>query len=619
MTSTPSTPRPATGSRRRSLGLRFLVAFLLGIALVAGVGGGALYAYGQQYEGRVLPGVRVGDLDLSGMTPVAARRALAHAYASAGAGRVIVDGPDGDLTIGYGEIGRHVDVDALVEEALAFGRKGEPVADLIGVPQAALRGVTLEPRVSYDTRKLADAVAAVAKTVDEDPVDATLTADQGVFTITEGRVGRTVDQAALVAAIRNRIAGLDAPAEVREPLALVIDPPTVATGDAEAAKAAGERMAADLVLKHGTQSWTIPGASLRRLISFSRTVDGSIVPVVDVAGIDPLVKRVAKDVDQAARSAGFKYSGGHIVAGVPSRQGRALDVDATRAQVIDALVARQGGTAEPAIQPVIDTTNPVMTTAQAKQLAPKMREISSWTTWFPIWSHNGFGANIWIPARLINGYVVQPGATFDFWKVVGAVTYDKGYKRGGAIINGRTEALGAIGGGICSCSTTLFNAALRAGYEMGARRNHYYYIDRYPLGLDATVFISNGGSKQTMSWTNDTRYPVLIRGINTRANGKGYVTFKLYSVPTHRTVTISAPTVKNVRKAGDSTERSSTLRAGYSQRIEWPADGKDVWRTVTVRENGRVIRRTTYYSHYSTVTGVVLIGTGGPSAPTSVP
>ena len=73
----------------------------------------------------------------------------------------------------------------------------------------------------------------------------------------------------------------------------------------------------------------------------------------------------------------------------------------------------------------------------------------------------------------------------------------EGLREGGAIINGRTEPQGALAGGICSCSTTLFNAALRAGFEMGARRNHYYYIDRYPLGLDATVFISGSGSVQT--------------------------------------------------------------------------------------------------------------------------
>ena len=145
-----------------------------------------------------------------------------------------------------------------------------------------------------------------------------------------------------------------------------------------------------------------------------------------------------------------------------------------------------------------------------------MRKISQWTTYFPISEKNGFGANIWIPARLINGYVVAPRATFDFWDAVGPVTRAKGYKAGGAIINGRTEPQGALAGGICSCSTTLFNAALRAGYEMGARRNHYYYIDRYPLGLDATVFISASGSKQTMSFTNDTDYPILIRGYGCR-------------------------------------------------------------------------------------------------------
>ena len=114
----------------------------------------------------------------------------------------------------------------------------------------------------------------------------------------------------------------------------------------------------------------------------------------------------------------------------------------------------------------------------------------------------------------------------------GSVTRAKGYKAGGAIINGRTEPQGALAGGICSCSTTLFNAVLRGGYEMGARRNHYYYIDRYPLGLDATVFISASGSKQTVSFTNDTDYPILLRGYGYRDGSAGYVKFEVYSVPT---------------------------------------------------------------------------------------
>jgi vancomycin resistance protein YoaR len=196
------------------------------------------------------------------------------------------------------------------------------------------------------------------------------------------------------------------------------------------------------------------------------------------------------------------------------------------------------------------------------------------------------------------------------------VTREKGYVDGGAIINGKTEPQGALAGGICSCSTTLFNAVLRGGFQMGARRNHFYYIDRYPLGLDATVFISASGATQTMSWTNDTDYPVLIRGYKIRDGSRGYVKFELYSVPNGRTVVISDPIVKNVKPATDTTQLTTTLPTGVRQRVEFPVDGKQVWRTVTVYDaTGAILHQTTYYSNYSRITGLTLIG--APAASTA--
>ena len=95
---------------------------------------------------------------------------------------------------------------------------------------------------------------------------------------------------------------------------------------------------------------------------------------------------------------------------------------------------------------------------------------------------------------------------------------------------------------------------------MGARRNHYYYIDRYPLGLDATVFMSGSGSVQSMSFTNDTTYPVLIRGYQHQATAaSGYVRFDIYSVPTGRKVDVHQAD-RQEHPAGDAT-RSSTLDA----------------------------------------------------------
>ena len=573
---------------------------------------GRLYAYGQQYTGKVLPGVSVGNVDLSGMDAAAASSALADAFGSLGTGRIVLSGPEGQVTITYAQIGRGPAVEAMVAEAMASGRHGEPVADLIGAPQTALHGVTVEPAITYDGARLSAAVAAAAKAIDRDPADATLTTTpDGGFALTPSIDGRVVDQPALVASIEDQIGTLDAPAEVSVDMPVTTLPPATDTDSAKATQAAAQRMSADLVLRLGKKQWTISGDDLRKLISFSAGTDGAITPVLDEDGIDPLLKPIAKAVKQTAANAGLKYSGGKVVVSSKSKQGRKLDTAATHALVFDALMARQVGVSQQPVELAVASTDPVVTTAMARQYAPRMKSISSWTTWFPIDAPHGFGKNIWIPATLINGTVVGPGEKFDFWKVVGPVTTARGFVRGGAIINGRTELQGALAGGICSCSTTLFNAAMRAGMQMEARRNHYYYISRYPLGLDATVFKSDGGSTQTMSFVNDTKYPVLIRGINTRSGSTGYVTFKIYSVPNGRTVSISKATVKNFRRATDTVVRTSSLPAGTSKRVEYPVDGMDVWRTVTVREKGKVIHKTTYYSHYSTVTGVVQVGTGG--------
>jgi vancomycin resistance protein YoaR len=249
------------------------------------------------------------------------------------------------------------------------------------------------------------------------------------------------------------------------------------------------------------------------------------------------------------------------------------------------------------------TTDPALTTAVAVQSAPLMRQISTWVTYYIPGPHNGNAANITIPAMAISGTIVAPGQTFSFWKSVGEVSLAKGYKLGGAIIGGHSVEGKTIGGGICSTSTTLFNAALRAGFQMGARKNHYYYITRYPKGLDATVFIS--GSTQDMTWTNDSPYPVLIKA----TARPGVVRFTLYSVPTGRYVTISRPIVKNYQPSTTIIQKTTTLRHGVRQQVEYEAAGFDAWVTVTVHDKtGKVLGARTYYSHYSRVVGVILVG-----------
>ena len=64
-------PAESTGVMPRRRGRRLgavLVALLVLLAVGAGTAAASLYAWDAGYEGRVLPGVSVGSVDVSGMT-----------------------------------------------------------------------------------------------------------------------------------------------------------------------------------------------------------------------------------------------------------------------------------------------------------------------------------------------------------------------------------------------------------------------------------------------------------------------------------------------------------------------------------------------------------------------
>ena len=322
--------------------------------------------------------------------------------------------------------------------------------------------------------------------------------------------GRAVDQAALLTALDQQLTALGTPASIAMAVPVVTLAPAIATASAEAAKAAADRMAADVVVARGKESWTIPGTSLAPLVSFSTAADGTITPVFYESGLDPILKTLAKKVDQKVKDAGLKRVGAHVVATGASREGRTLIADGMKAALISEIGARQAGAAASPVAAVVKAVDPKLSTADAEAFAPKMKVISKYSVFYWVIVNNHWGGNIEAPAKKIDGTVVPPGGKFDFWKVVGDLRKLPRTGPGNAIEGGKITVTGAFGGGICTTSTTLFNAAFRAGMVPLARKNHNEYITRYPAGLDATVWIV-GKTKQTMSFKNDTKYPILIQ------------------------------------------------------------------------------------------------------------
>jgi vancomycin resistance protein YoaR len=311
-------------------------------------------------------------------------------------------------------------------------------------------------------------------------------------------------------------------------------------------------------------------------------------------------------VTVAPVSAGFvKDKAGNVIGVVPAANGRTLDQTATAKAIAANIAARGTGAAPKPVKAVVATVQPKVTTAAAQKSGSAMVRLGAWKTWFPISDHNFFGANIWQPAKFIDGTVLAPGQTFEWWSAIGPVTRARGFGLGGFIAGDHTEPTGAMGGGMCSSSTTLFNAALRAGLKINERSNHRYYINRYPLGLDATV--SGGG--QTMSFTNDMKNPILIRTYRYRSGGKGWVRYEIWGVPDGRKVTLGGPIVSNRQHATTQIVRVSTLRPGVRRQTEYPSDGMNIAVSRVVRDaGGAILHSETFRSHYTLWNGRIEVG-----------
>lgn len=117
----------------------------------------------------------------------------------------------------------------------------------------------------------------------------------------------------------------------------------------------------------------------------------------------------------------------------------------------------------------------------------------------------GRGKNVVRGAELIDGTVLLPGETFSAWEKLYPFTVENGYDSATAFNNG--GYVDDIGGGVCSLTTTLYNAVMYAELQVDRRYNHSMVINYARPGFDSTV--NNDGSKDLV-FTNNYDFPIYI-------------------------------------------------------------------------------------------------------------
>jgi vancomycin resistance protein YoaR len=319
----------------------------------------------------------------------------------------------------------------------------------------------------------------------------------------------------------------------------------------------------------------------------NNTVECNSQLVYDEALIDQFIADIKSETDIQPKAASVIVEANEKLTITDSSPGQILDAGAVKEALVSVIVE---GSA-PRIELVPQVVQPSIT---AEELRSGTQLIASSTTSTKGSTSNRV-ANIRTSLNRFNGFVVHPGETFTFNRVVGRRTVENGFKEAPEFAG--TSIQQGIGGGVCQASTTLYNALLRAGITIEERHQHTMTVAYIKPSLDATV--SDGG--KDLVFTNNRDSTIYIY---TSVDDKG-AQVKIFGKPTEYEIVLESETVqegildKNIRKEKDTSGKY----AYYTDEMVLKSEGKTGLRSRAYicyydRTTGDLIERDELHADY---------------------
>lgn len=474
-----------------------------------------------------------------------------------------------------------------------------------------------DQELAVDSAGVESFVVQIANGVDQPAKDAGITVDDnGKLVVQPGQPEITVDQAATARAVES---ALQSGAHTAD-LVYTTSPQGIPDEVASVAAARGE----ELLNKGVKVSWdggsvTLDRGDLLKALTV-RIRDGNDPYMFgfDGAIFEQELAQTFKNIAIPVKEPRLRLVNGQVVPEQQGQDGRAVDVDASIAAIVDA--ATNGtGKATLTIKKIEPTLS--MPVISKIYLGDVLAESS---TYYGD-SSDPRRNNVEVAAQLQDGWLVAPGAQFSYAEFIGGVTKDQGFVTGFGIVDdgaGGVTTSPVIGGGICQVSTTIFQAAFWAGMQIDERYSHPYWIQTYGepprgmKGLDAMVNIDPELGTLDFKFTNTTGNWVAVQVV---ADGS-VLTARVLGTDPGWSVDVSQPEITDVVKPQTGTQYTDSpeLAAGTKLQVEYAQEGftATIHRTVTDTA-GKVISEGDLVGTYAPSENTILVGTGG-STPEAV-
>jgi vancomycin resistance protein YoaR len=420
-------------------------------------------------SGKVPRGVTVAGVSVGGITRVAAEQRLREQVEPRLSHPITLEAGDVNATLNPARAGLTLDWPATVDQA---GKQPlNPWTRLSSLWRTREMSVV----TATDRAALTAALQGLLSTTDREPIEGTIHFVGTRPVAVEPRAGQHLDVAATTDLILAR--GIHG-GTVRVPMTTQ---PVRTTADGiraalqnivEPAVSAPVKVTGD-----GQEAMLMPDV-IAAALRFAPDSRGGLTTTIDnptvIAALNPQLVATQKP----GKNAEILIQGTAPVV-LPSVDGRGIDWAASLLPLLDVL---HNSGPQRTLAASYVTLPPTLSTAQATALGITT-QIATFTT-------GGFatdsGINIRRVAEQVNGAILRPGETFSLNGYTGPRDATTGYVDAGIIDHGRPSR--GIGGGISQFATTLYNATYFAGLTDVEHKEHSYYISRYPMAREATVF-----------------------------------------------------------------------------------------------------------------------------------
>ena len=557
------------------------------------------------YQGRIYPGVKVGQLSLTGQTKEEANFHIQEAA------NVFAEGlafyyQDKELVVKPAVQSFDIDlsytlfnVNALQTAADAY-QVGRDFNWLISWKDK-LQSLVLKKHVplvfDLDEHKLRELLSSTFDQFTIPVQNATLVQDEhGNFWVRPEAPGLSLDYDQAIADMKQNLSVMDT-----HPVGLIdkeVEPEIYKKDTLNIDNQAKQLMTlAPLTLKYQDQTRVIEEAILIEWLTLELT--GGRFSKEVVVGLNQkkiaqyLQEKIAPDLDQPAIDAKFKMIGQRVSAFQAGQDGWETDLEASAAKIAQAVVNR---TRE--LELVVKESKALTEMSEPEQMG--IKEIIGTGHSNFVGSPVNRRHNIKTGANTLNGVLIRPDEEFSLIGVLGEINAASGYLT--ELVIKENKTIPEYGGGLCQIGTTMFRTALATGLPITMRRNHSYRVSYYePAGTDATIY----SPQPDFRFMNDTGNYILIQY---RIDGNDLY-FDFWGTKDGRQVKQTKPVIYNiVEPAPTKIIETLDLPVGEKKCTEHAHNGADAYFDYSVVYPNGETKDKRFSSHYVPWQEVCLLG-----------